>query len=206
MDAQITTIIKLLHDIQSLRSKPPPIQNRGAVSPTAPSFAPRPPPIQNRGAVGPTEPSFAPRDNSGQTSTPNMPSTAEEYPGQETRRTACYGYQPKKALLQVLPVIVHGKDGKQTEVLAMLDSGCDCTLISAGKAYELGLVPDQENSQKVTITGVNGTNTVPSITIPQPIYLSSVKDPYRKFALHDVQTISALPGPSIYVSGQMVRC
>jgi hypothetical protein len=61
MDAQITTIIKLLHDIQSLRSKPPPIQNRGA--------------------VGPTEPSFAPRDNSGQTSTPNMPSTAEEDPG-----------------------------------------------------------------------------------------------------------------------------
>ena len=121
----------MLHDIQSLRSKPPPIQNRGAVSPTAPSFAPRSPPIQNRGAVGPTEPSFAPRDNSGQTSTPNMPSTAEEDPGQETRRTACYGYQPKKALLQVLPVIVHGKDGKQTEVLAMLDSGCDCTLISS---------------------------------------------------------------------------
>jgi hypothetical protein len=60
-----------------------------------------------------------------------MPSTAEEDPGQETRRTACYGYQPKKALLQVLPVIVHGKDGKQTEVLAMLDSGCDCTLISS---------------------------------------------------------------------------
>ncbi len=30
--------------------------------------------------------------------------------GQETRRTRCYGYQPKKGLLQVLPVIVHGKE------------------------------------------------------------------------------------------------
>ncbi len=79
-------------------------------------------------------------------------------------------------------MIVHGKDGKQTEVLAMLDSGCDCTLISAGKAYELGLVPDQENSQKVTITGVNGANTVESITIPQPIYLSSVKERYRSLS------------------------
>ncbi len=86
-----------------------------------------------------------------------------------------------------------------------LDSGCDCTLISAGKAYELGLVPDQENSQKVTITGVNGTNTVESITIPQPIYLSSVKDPYRKFALHDVQTISAIPGPFYQVKWSDIK-
>ncbi len=138
-------------------------QQLQGTGPIAPSFAPRPPLIQNQGAVSPTAPSFTPRDNSGQTSTPNILSTAED-PGQKTRRTACYGYQPKKALLQVLPVIVHGKDGKQTEVLAMLDSGCDCTLISAGKAYELGLVLDQENSQKVTITGVNGTNTV----LPSP--------------------------------------
>ena len=130
-----------------------------------------------------------------------MPSTAEEDPGQETRRTACYGYQPKKALLQVLPVIAHGKDGSFSNVRFWLW----LPLISADKAYELGLVPDQENSQKVTITGVNGTNTVESITIPQPVYLSSVKDPYRKFALHDVQPISALPGPSYQVKWSDVK-
>ncbi len=44
-----------------------------------------------------------------------------------------------------------------------------------------------------------------SITIPQPIYLSLVKDPYRKFALHDVQTISALPGPSYQVKWSDVK-
>ena len=76
-------------------------------------------------------------------------------------------------------MIVHGKNGQQTEVFAMLDSGCDCTLISAAKAQELGLVSNQESSQKVTITGVNGTNTVESITINQPIILSSPKIPTK---------------------------
>jgi hypothetical protein len=176
---------KLLHDIQSLRSKPSPAHKREGVSPIAPSFTPG--------------------DNSSQMNTPKALSTAEADLGQETRRTACYGYQPKRALLQVLPVIVHGKDGKQSEVLAMLDSGCDCTLMSENKAHELGLVQDHGNSQKVTITGVNGANTVESITISQPVYLSSVKDPYRKFALYDVQTILALPGPSYHVKWSDVK-
>ena len=144
---------KLLHDVQSLRSKPPPVHNPAAINPMATAFSPR--------------------ANSGQMSTQNMSSASEETPGQEIHHTACYGHQPKKSLLQVLPVIVHGKDGQQTEVLAMLDSGCDCTLISAAKAQELGLVSNQESSQKVTITGVNGTNTVESITINQPIILAA---------------------------------
>ena len=107
----------------------------------------------------------------GQMSTQNMSSASEETLGQEIHHTACYGHQHKKLLLQVLPVIVNGKDGQQTKVLAMLDSGCDCTLISVAKAHELGLVSNQESSQKVTVTGVNGTNTVESITINQPIIL-----------------------------------
>ena len=136
---------------------------------------------------------------------PNVSGSPEEAPQQEIHCTACYGYQPKKSLLQVLPVIAHRKDGQQTEVLAMLDSGCDCKLISAAKAFELGLVRNQEDSQKVTITDVNGTNTVESINIVQPIFLSSSKDPYRKFALYDVQMIPALPSPSYQINWSDVK-
>ena len=96
----------------------------------------------------------------------------------------------------MLPIIVHGRNGTQMKLLALLDSGCDCTLLLHQMAQKLGVTNQTDQPQDIKITGVNGTKNVKSLAISEPIYVSPADNPYKKFALYDIQTVLALPGPS----------
>ena len=120
-------------------------------------------------------------------------------------RSVYFSHARKQVLLQILPVIIHGRDGVQHEVFAMLDSGCDCTLLLHQSAQTCGLIQDSNQYKDISVSGINGTQVAKSTAIEEPVYISSVSNPYKKFALFDIQTIPQLPGPSQSVNWSEVK-
>ena len=130
------------------------------------------------------------------TSAPDTGTLQDSLSQQGPSQIAYHGSGQRRALLQMLPIIVHGRNGTQMKLLALLDSGCDCTLLLHQMAQKLGVTNQTDQPQDIKITGVNGTKNVKSLAISEPIYVSPADNPYKKFALYDIQTVLALPGPS----------
>ena len=120
-----------------------------------------------------------------------VPSPPAVPPANEQTVSMMGFYSKGQALVEVLPVVFYGKDGKKETVMVLRDNGCNTTLMDDDLAVALGL---EGREISLELQGINSQRVVSSKHISK-CQIARIGKEDKKLWLRDIKTINGLNGP-----------